>query len=286
MIETYFIHLLILIGIYVVLGTSLQLSLGYGGLLNLGHIAFFGIGAYVFSLLSLQGIPFLFSTLFAAIVSGFFGWLLSVPTNKLKGDYLALITLGFSFIVYAILLNWTSVTGGAFGIANIPRPNFLFSDFSFLILVYVLVLITYLFLSRLCTSRFGKLVEATRDDELATQSLGKNTFRIKSLVLLISAFFAGIAGALFASYISFIDPSSFTLMTLIPILLIVIIGGLASLPGTILATIFIVLIPEPLRFLELPSAIIGPLRQIIYVLILLAVIYFKPRGFYGKVDLE
>src|SRR3989338_94639 len=228
MIDAYFIHLLILIGIYLILGISLQLSLGYGGLLNLGHIAFFGIGAYAFALLSLHGFTFGWSILVASTISALFGWLLSIPTNKLKGDYLALVTLGFSFVVYAVLLNWTSITGGAFGLANIPRPNFLSDNFSFLVIVYSIALIAYLFISRVCRSRFGKVIEATRDDELAVKSLGKNTFKIKSLVLLISAFFAGLAGSLFASYITFIDPSSFTLTILIPILLIVIIGGLTS----------------------------------------------------------
>jgi branched-chain amino acid transport system permease protein len=284
MIEAYFIHLLILIGIYLILGISLQLSLGYGGLLNLGHIAFFGIGAYSFALLSLQDFPFVLSIIVASVISAFFGWLLSIPTNKLKGDYLALVTLGFSFVIYAILLNWTSVTGGAFGLANIPRPNFLSDNFSFLVIVYSIALVAYLFISRVCGSRFGKVIEAIRDDELAVKSLGKNTFKIKSFALLISAFFAGLAGSLFASYITFIDPSSFT--TLIPILLIVIIGGLASLPGTVLATILVILIPEPLRFLGLSSSVIGPLQQILYAMLLLAIIYYRPRGFYGKLDLE
>lgn len=286
MIDAYFIHLLILIGIYLILGISLQLSLGYGGLLNLGHIAFFGIGAYAFALLSLHGFPFVLSIFVASIISALFGWLLSVPTNKLKGDYLAIVTLGFSFVVYAVLLNWTSITGGAFGLANIPRPNFLSDNFSFLLFVCAIAVISYLFISRICATRFGKLIEAIRDDELAAKSLGKNTLKIKSWGLVMSAFFAGLAGSLFASYITFIDPSSFTLTTLIPILLIVIIGGLTSLPGTVLATIVVVLIPEPLRFLGFSSSVIGPLQQILYALLLLVIIYYKPRGFYGKIDLE
>lgn len=286
MIDAYFIHLLILIGIYLILGISLQLSLGYGGLLNLGHIAFFGIGAYAFALLSLHGFPFALSILVASIISALFGWLLSIPTNKLKGDYLALVTLGFSFVVYAVLLNWTSITGGAFGLANIPRPNFLTDNFSFLLFVYAIAVISYIFISSICGTRFGKLIEAIRDDELAAKSLGKNTFKIKSLGLVISAFFAGLAGSLFASYVTFIDPPSFTLTTLIPILLIVIIGGLTSLPGTVLATIVVVLMPEPLRFFGLSSSVIGPLQQILYALLLLVIIYYKPRGFYGKIDLE
>jgi branched-chain amino acid transport system permease protein len=290
MIGAYFIHLLILIGIYLILAVALQLSLGYSGLLNVGHIAFFGIGAYVSTILSLNGTTFLISILVAGIISGFFGWLLSLPTNKLKGDYLALTTLGFSFVIYAVFLNWTEITGGPFGLPGIPRPNILGIDFSnnapFLILVVIFTLISYFFIYRICNSQFGKVLEATRDDELAAKSLGKNTLKLKSISLMVSAFFAGIAGSLFASYITFIDPSSFTFINLLPILLIVIIGGLASLRGTILATIIIVLLPESLRFIGLPSSILGPVRQIIFAFMLILIIYFRPRGFFGKVDLE
>jgi len=290
MINAYFIHLLILMGIYLILAISLQLSLGYSGLLNLGHIAFFGVGAYVSAIFSLSGVPFLISILVAGIISGFFGWLLSLPTSRLKGDYLAFTTLGFSFVVYAIFLNWVEITKGPFGLPGIPRPNLFGIDFSsntsFLILVVIFALVSYFFIHRVCNSQFGKALEATRDDELATKSLGKHTLKLKSISLAVSAFFAGIAGCLFASYITFIDPSSFTFMSIIPILLIVIIGGLASLRGTILATIIIVLLPEPLRFIGLPSSILGPIRQIVFALMLILIIYFKPRGFFGRVDLE
>ena len=290
MIDAYFIHLLTLIGIYLILAISLQLSLGYSGLLNLGHIAFFGIGAYVSAILSLNGTIFLISALIAGIISGFFGWLLSLPANRLKGDYLALATLGFSFVVYAIFLNWIEITKGPFGLPGIPRPNVFGIDFSsnssFLILVIILVLISYFFIHRICNSQFGKALEATRDDELAAKSLGKHTVKLKSVSLAVSAFFAGVAGCLSASYITFINPSSFTFLNLIPILLIVIIGGLASLRGTVLATIVIVLLPEPLRFIGLSSSILGPIRQIIFTLMLILIIYFKPRGFFGRVNLE
>lgn len=290
MIGAYFIHLLIMIGIYLILAISLQLSLGYSGLLNLGHIAFFGIGAYVSAILSLSGVPFLISILAAGIISGFLGWLLSLLTNKLKGDYLALAMLGFSFVAYTIFLNWTKITKGPLGLADIPRPNILGIDFSgntsFLTLVIILVLISYFFIYRICASPFGQALEATRDDELAAKSLGKDTLKLKSLSLAISTFFAGIAGCLFVSYITFIDPSSFTFINLIPILLIVITGGLASFRGTVLATIIIILLPELLRFIGLPSSILGPMRQIIFAFMLILIIHFRPRGFFGRINLE
>ncbi|MCD6096837.1 branched-chain amino acid ABC transporter permease [bacterium] len=290
MISAYLIHLLILIGIYLILAISLQLSVGFTGLLNLGHIAFYAIGAYISALLALAGLPFWFCFLLAGIGAMFFGFLLAISTNKLKGDYLALATLAFTFVIYAITLNWTGLTRGPLGLPGIPKPSlfgFTFSDnFSFLVLVFVIALISYLIITRITKSPFGRVLEAIRDDELATRVLGKNTFKMKSYALGISAFFAGIAGSLYAYYITFIDPSSFTLSQLIPVLAIVIIGGLASLKGTIIATIILVLLPEPLRFVGFPSSIIGPARQMIYALLLLLILIKKPRGLYGRIELE
>jgi len=290
MIDAYFIHLLILIGIYFILAISLQLSLGYSGLLNLGHIAFFGIGAYAYAILALGGLSSIFCLLIAGTISALFGYLLSIPTNKLRGDYLALMSLGFSFVIYAILLNWIKLTRGPLGLPGIPRPIIFGFDFSgnlsFFILVLIIAIASYLFLHRLVKSPFGRALEATRDDELAARSLGKNTFRLKNISLIISAFIAGIAGSLFAPYITFIDPSSFMFTNLIPILLIVIIGGIASLSGTFFAVIAVVLLPEIFRFIGLPSEILGAVRQIFYALALILIVYYKPRGFYGKIDLE
>jgi branched-chain amino acid transport system permease protein len=289
MISAYLIHLLILICIYLILAISLQLSVGFTGLLNLGHIAFYAIGAYTSALLALNGFPFWLCFLSAGILAMLFGFLLSLPTNKLKGDYLALATMGFSFVVYAVLLNWTSLTRGPLGLPGIPKPKIFgisFSDnFSFLILVAIIALISYLIIKRITISPFGKVLEAIRDNEVVVRVLGKNSFKMKSLALMISSFFAGIAGSLYAHYITFIDPSSFTLLQLIPVLSIVIIGGLASLEGTVLATIILVLLPEPLRFIGFPSSIVGPARQILYALLLLLILIYKPKGFYGRISL-
>ncbi len=290
MFSAYLIHLLILVGIYLILTLSLQITLGFSGLLNLGHIAFYAIGAYTSALLLLAGWPWWLCFILAGIVAMLFGFLLSLPTNKLKGDYLALATLGFSFVIYAVALNWTSLTRGPLGLPGIPKPEIFgihfFSNVNFLILTLIIALITYLILKKITISPFGKAMQATRDNELAVRVLGKNTFKIKSIALAVSAFFAGIAGSLYASYITFIDPSSFTLMQLIPVACIVIIGGLASLKGTLIATIILILLPEPLRFIGFPSSILGPMRQIIYALLLLLILIYRPKGFYGEVELE
>jgi len=290
MIEAYLIHLAILVGIYIILSISLQLSMGFTGLFNFGHIAFYCTGAYVSALLALNGFPFWIAIIAAGLISAVFGIVLAFPTNKLKGDYLALATLGFSFVIYAIALNWVELTRGPLGLPGIPKPElfgFIFSDnLAFLALVVIIALVSYLVIKRVVTSPFGRVLESIRDDELASKTLAKKTFRVKCYSLAISAFFAGIAGSLYASYITFIDPSSFTLLQLIPILAIVIIGGLASLEGTIIAAIIIVLLPEPLRFIGFPSSVVGPARQIIYALLLLIILLFRPKGIDGKIELE
>lgn len=290
MIDAYFVHLLSLIGIYLILALSLQLSVGYTGLLNLGHIAFYAIGAYVSALLAIAGFHFWFYILMAGLVPMIFGYILSLPTNRLKGDYLALITMGFSFIVYAVLMNWTNLTHGSLGLSGIPRPMFFNIDFtdnnSFLIVIFIIAIITYLIIKKITASPFGKVLEATRDDELAARVLGKNTAKAKSTSLMTAAFFAGIAGSLFATYLTFINPSSFGFAEIMPFLVIIMIGGLGSLEGTILATFVVVLLPEPLRFIGLPSSLIGPGRQAIYALLLLFILVYQPKGFYGKVKVE
>lgn len=290
MIHAYLIHLLILIGIYIIFALSLQLSIGFTGLLNLGHIAFFAIGAYASALLSLNGIPFWISFLLAGGIAMIFGFLLSLPMNKIKGDYLALATMGFTFVIHEILLNWQSFTQGPLGLPGIPRPSLfgftLTNNLSYLMLTLMISLFSYLILKKITSSPFGKILEAIRDDELATRILGKNTFKMKAISLGTAAFFAGIAGSLFAHYVTYIDPNNFTLLDIIPTLTIVIIGGLASLKGTVLAAILLILLPEPLRFLGLPSSMLGPLRQMLYALILLFILLYKPKGFFGKVELK
>ena len=285
----YFIHLGIIITIYIILVTSLNLALGFTGLLNLGHIAFFGIGAYTSALLVKAGVPFLGAFVAAALIAAFFGYVLVLATRKLKGDYLALTTLGFSFVIYSVLLNWVSLTRGPLGIPGIPKPSFfgytLLANETYLVFSVLVCILVLLLLTKITRSPFGRLLEATRDDEVGLRVLGKNTFLLKAKAMMLSAGCAGIAGSLFAHYISYIDPSSFLLTEIIFVVTIVIVGGIASIKGSVVATILLVLLPEALRFLSLPSQILGPSRQIIYAILLLAILLLRPRGLFGRVDL-
>lgn len=290
MIEAYIISILILVCIYIILAVSLNLALGYTGLLNMGHVAFFGIGAYTVAILTKAGVPFIIAFIATGIIASFAGYILVYATKNLKGDYLALATLGFSFVIYSLMLNWTGLTRGALGIAGIAKPCILgicaVNNNQFLIYSLIITIITILIIYRIINSPFGRLLGAVRDDELGLRILGKDTFKIKAKAMMISAFFAGIAGCIFAQYISYIDPSSFIITELILIFTIVIVGGLASTKGSIIAAFIIIIIPELLRLLSIPDVIIGPARQILYALVLITILLIRPRGIFGRVDLQ
>ncbi len=290
MIENYLIHLGILICIYLILAASLNITLGYTGIINLGHIAFFGIGAYTSALLTLNGFPWFFAFLISGLLAAFLGFLLIIGVSRLKGDYLALATLGFNFIIYALMLNLTSVTRGPLGLPNIPKPTLfgivINSNLAYFIFSILIVCICLFIMYRLVKSPYGRLLEAVRDDEYGLCMLGKNTFLLKTQSIMVSAFFAGLAGSLFSHYITFIDPSAFSLLEIILIFTIVIIGGIASFKGSIVATFILLLVPELLRLLPLASSVLGPLRQIFYAIILLLVLLYRPRGLFGRVDLH
>lgn len=287
MIEAYFLHLVVMVCIYAVLAMSLNLAIGYTGLLNLGHVAFFAIGAYTSALLALGlGVPFWLGLVAGALLAALAGYLLSFPTIRLKGDYLALGTLGFSIIMESVLKNWSSLTRGPLGLPGIPKPSlfgFAFTPlWSYALLAVLVALGTFLFLRLVAESPFGRVLRAIRDDEVAAKTLGKDTVRAKTAALTLSACFAGVAGSLYAHYISFIDPSSFSLAQTILLFSMVLIGGTSSLLGSVAGAALLILLPEPLRFLPLPSSIIGGMRQALYALLLILVILKRPQGLLGE----
>jgi branched-chain amino acid transport system permease protein len=286
MIEAYFLHLLILICIYAALSMSLNLITGYAGMLNLGHAAFFGIGAYASALLVMGGTPFWMSFIAAGMIAALSGLLLSIPSLRLRGDFLAIATLAFGEIIRSIMLNWTELTRGPLGIPGIPKPEFFGIAFdslwAYLILALAVAAITYVILKFLLKSNFGVALMALRESESVAESLGKNVRRLKMQAFAIGALFAGFAGSLFAHYLTFIDPSSFTLAETTLILLMVVLGGMGSLEGSIAGAIILTLLPEPLRFIGLPSSIVGQLRQIIYAALLIILIIKRPKGILGE----
>lgn len=286
MIEAYFIHLLILVGIYVILALSLNLAMGYTGLINIGHVAFYAVGAYTSALLALNfGFPFWVGFIAGGLLAAVFGLLLAIPTLRLRGDYLAIATLGFAIVVENVLRNWTSLTRGPLGLPGIPKPMLFgtsFNGVSFLILVAIFAAVTYFIIRYIVKSPYGRVLKSIREDELVAGSLGKNVIKYKTQALVISAFFAGVAGSLYAHYINFIDPTTFTILESILIISMIIIGGLASVKGSVIGAIILVLLPEPLRFLPIPSFAVGAIRQMIYAFLLIIILVKRPQGIWGE----
>ena len=283
----YLLHILIIAGIYIILTLSLNLIVGYTGLPALGHAAFFCIGAYTSSLLALNmGLSPWIGLLIGACVAAFSGIVIGYPAVRLKGDYLALATFGLGVIIYSIAKNWVSLTRGPMGLPGIPGFSIfgfhLSEIWSYLLLVLVFVTITIFIIRRVVNSPFGRILRSIREDEIASQALGKDTTKHKLLVFVIGAFFAGIAGSLYAHYITFIDPSSFTVMESITILLMVIFGGMGSISGSIAGAVILVVFPELLRFLGMPSSIAAPMRQMIYGLLLVVLMIKRPQGIMGR----
>jgi branched-chain amino acid transport system permease protein len=283
----YLIHIFIIAGIYTILSLSLNLIVGYTGLAALGHIAFAAVGAYASSLLALNiGISPWIGLLIGAIFASVLGAIVSYPSLRLKGDYLAIATFGLGIIVYSIAKNWVSLTRGPMGLPGIPSFSFFGFQFNnvwiYLVLVLFFVAITYITIRNITKSPFGRVLTGIREDEIATEAMGKNIVKHKLIVFVVGAFFAGIAGSLYAHYITFIDPSSFTAMESITVLLMIVFGGMASLPGSIVGAMVLVIFPELLRFLGLPSSVAAPLRQMLYGLLLVVIMIFRPKGLIGK----
>jgi len=283
----YFLHILIIAEIYIILSLSLNLVLGFTGLPAFGHIAFAAIGAYTSSLLALNyGISPWIGLPVGAILAAIGGILIGFPSIRLKGDYFALATFGFGLIVYSIAKNWVELTRGPMGLPGIPAFPFLGgsldSVFSYFPLTTAFALITYFVLKRIVNSPFGRILQSIREDEIAALSMGKNVTKYKLIAFTIGAFFAGIAGSLYAHYITFIDPTSFMPMESIAIVLMVVFGGMGSLEGSILGATILVIFPELLRFVGLPDAVAAPLRQMIYGLLLIVLMIKRPQGLIGK----
>jgi branched-chain amino acid transport system permease protein len=268
-------------------GISLNLIAGYTGLISIAHAAFYGIGAYTAALLSLRfGVNFLLAVPAAIIVAAVFGFLIGFPSLRIRDDFLVIATFGFQVIIFQIMNNWMELTNGPLGLPGIPQPEILGYKFTshvdFLVLSFLSALITYIVARRLVKSPLGNVLRAIREDELFAQSMGKNVSYYKVLAFSVGAGLVAIGGALYAYYITFIDPTSFTVPESIFMLSIVIVGGAGRLGGSILGAILLVSIPELLRFIGMPSSIAANMRQILYGGLLVAFMIWRPKGIWGE----
>lgn len=288
----YVMHIIIMMNIYIILTVSTNLLVGMTNLLSLGQAAFYGIGAYlaVWALMILH-IPLIPTIVLVMLGTAAFSLFIAYPTLRLKGDYFVLGTLGFQLIVFTILYNWVSVTRGPYGIPGIPSPK-LFGLITisglipYLIFSLVMSLLTIFVFYKLIHSPFGRVLKGIRDDEIAILSLGRNVTAFKIWSFVISSAFIGVAGIIYATYVSYIDPTSFNLDEAIFILAAVLIGGTGNIRGPVVGAIFVVILPELLRFVGFPDAIAANMRQIIYGLSLIILMFYRPQGLAGEYRLR
>jgi len=287
----YLLHILIMIGIYIILSLSLNLLVGYGGLLSIAHAAFYGIGAYIYTLILINwGLPFWLALVISILGTGLIALVVAYPALRLKGDYFILATIGLQMIVFDILYNWVNLTRGPYGIPGIPRASLFGFEFrsipANLLLVAVLTVLVVLFSKGIFNSPFGRILKSIREDETASKAMGKNTTKVKIWAFVLAGGIAAIAEALYASYITYIDPTSFTLDESIFILAVILVGGSGNLKGPIVGAAFMIILPELLRFLGLPDTIAPNVRQIIYALTLILLMFFRPQGIAGEYKLK
>jgi branched-chain amino acid transport system permease protein len=287
----YLWHILVMVSIYAVLAASLNLVTGYAGLLSLCHAAFFGIGAYTTTLLMMKaGLGFFASLSLGIPITGLLSLIIAIPALRLRGDYFVLATLGFQIIVFSLLYNWERMTHGPNGIPGIPRPSILEyeigSVFCYFLLSGFIATASLGLIWLMVHSPFGRLLRSVREDEIAAAALGKNVPLVKTTAFALGAAIAAIPGSLFAGYMRYIDPTSFTTLEAIFILSIVVIGGAGSFWGPIVGATFMVILPEVLRFLQLSDAVAANLRQIIFGLLLILLMRFRPQGFLGEYDFK
>ena len=283
--DRYVLDVSINVLIYVCLGLGLNIVVGLCGLLDLGYIAFYGVGAYTYALLSINfGLSFWLALPIAGSTAAIAGCIIGYPTLRMRGDYLAIVTLGFGEIVRLILNNWMSLTNGPNGILSIKRPAiwwfgdgwtlehiFLRKLHWLYFIILGLTLFTVIAVYRLNYSRIGRAWEAIREDETAAELMGVNTFRFKLLAYAMGAVFGGLAGAFFSARMGFVSPGSFTFIESAMVLSMVVLGGLASIPGVVVGALALIALPEVFREFE-------SYRMLCFGLAMTVMMLFRPKG--------
>lgn len=281
-IDEYTAQILTLGGINVIVALSLNLISGFTGQLALGHAGFMAVGAYTTAVLIMKlHVPILPSILAGGVLTAVIGLLIGFPTLRLRGDYLAIVTLGFGEIIRVVMVNLAGITGGAAGLKGVPpfsadinlRPIISFAW------VYIFMICTIVLISNLIKSSPGRAIISIREDEIASNSMGVNVFYYKIFSFVLSAFIAGVAGGLYAPFFRYLNPTMFNFLKSVDFLIIVVLGGMGSITGTVLAGFGLTYLQEFLRFLK-------DFRMVIYPLILILMMLFKPSGLFGNKEIS
>ena len=279
----YVLYVTSLVAVYGVLTVSLNLVVGYTGVLSVAHAAFMGIGAYATALLVTDGQANFFLTLpIGVAIAGLVSAALASSTLRLKGDYYIIGSFGFQVIMYSVALNWIGLTKGPFGIRNIPKPSalgFAFDTPARFALLALAFLGACVWVSRrIAESPYGKVLRAIREDEVGAASIGKNVRRYKVVIFVVSAMLASVGGSLYAGLISYVDPFAFTVNESIFLQALVIIGGAGNVYGSVVGAAVLIILPEALRFFDVPATVASPIREILYGTLMILFLRFRPKG--------
>jgi branched-chain amino acid transport system permease protein len=279
-IDEYTAQILTFAAINVIIALSLNLISGFTGQLALGHAGFMGIGAYSTAVLVMQmHLPILVAILAGGIITAVFGFVIGFPILRLHGDYLAIVTLSFGEIIRVLMINAEKITGGAAGLKGIPSfsKNIGLNPLISFIWVFVFMIGTIILISNLIKSSHGRAIISIREDEIASNAMGINVFYYKMFSFSLSAFIAGIGGGLYALFFGYLNPTMFNFLKSCDFLVIVVLGGMGSIIGTVTTGFVLTYLQEFLRFLQ-------DYRLVIYPLILVFIMLFKPAGLVGIVD--
>ena len=283
---SYVFHVVVLASIYAMLGLSLNLVAGTAGLLSIAHAAFFGAGAYVCGWLSIAGLPFPGGAAAGILAGGTLGLAVASVSLRLRDDSFVIASFCFQVLFFQVVNNSLSVTGGPAGLTGIPPPRLfggvIDTPAGSCLLVAACAVATWVLCQRLVGARFGRLLRVIREDEVLASAFGHNVSASKLAVFATAGAIAGLAGVLYGSYFSYIDPTSFSLGESILILTIVILGGAGSMAGTVFAAVLMIALPEALRFIGLPAPLAAHLRQVLYGSVLVVVMTMRPRGLFGE----
>lgn len=279
-IDEYTAQILTFAAINVIIALSLNLISGFTGQLALGHAGFMAIGAYSTAALVMQlQVPNLLAILVGGVVTAVFGFVIGFPTLRLKGDYLAIVTLGFGEIIRVLMINAEKITGGAAGLKGIPSftDNMSLNPVLSFVWVFLFMIGTIILISNLIKSSHGRVIISIREDEIASNAMGVNVFYYKMFSFTLSAFIAGIGGGLYALFFGYLNPTMFNFLKSCDFLVIVVLGGMGSIVGTVATGFILTYLQEFLRFLQ-------DYRLVIYPLILIIIMLFKPTGLIGLVE--
>jgi branched-chain amino acid transport system permease protein len=272
--------------VYALLGISLNLPLGYGGMLFLCAVSFFGVGAYTYAIASHYRADLFFISIVATVLATAIATLIGFIAIRFRGDYFVIATLGFQVIINSVFTNWISLTGGPYGQRDIPSPRLgpwtLDSPISYVVLALVVLSLVIIFCSLLLKLPFGRSLVAVRDSEVGAIAFGKNPSHFRISALTIGAALAALAGVLYASHMTYIDPASFGLDEMMVILAVVIIGGAGTLYGPVVGATVIVILPELLKSLPLGEANAGAIRQIVFGMMIIVFMRLRPQGIAGR----